>query len=286
MSQRNQEDFIFDPPLISTKTVESVKRAQQNPTALSLGLPALNEFIMAQKSKVIGILGDTSQGKTSLMRKIASEMAKQVDVKNNEIGLYITWEDNIEDFGLVDFAEISLVPIASMYNGTITEAEFNRMLKASAVRAESPLWLAGHSETSGTRPMLTMTDIWAICENLTVKQGRKIRFIMFDYIQRINREDMRKEGETRMQYSAVMDSIKNIALSYQVCVFVGSQVRRDQVEKGKWRQPQAHWAMETSNFEHSCDGMLSVWMPSKSNLAIVCKKKKALMARRYSLQKN
>jgi hypothetical protein len=37
------------------------------------------------------------------------------------------------------------------------------------------------------------------------------------------------------------------------------------VEKaGKDRQPQTHWAMETSNFEHSCDGMLSVWMPYMS----------------------
>ena len=67
-----------------------------------------------------------------------------------------------------------------------------------------------------------------------------------------------------MQFVKIMDMVKNLALSYGVCVFIGSQVRRDMVEKNKERQPQTHWAMETSNFEHSCDGMLSVWMPYMS----------------------
>jgi hypothetical protein len=87
---------------------------------------------------------------------------------------------------------------------------------------------------------------------------------MLDYLQRINRSDI-KERDTRMQFVGIMDKIKNLALSYRTCVFIGSQVRRDQVEKGtKDRQPQTHWAMETSNFEHSCDGILSVWMPYMS----------------------
>jgi replicative DNA helicase len=136
-------------------------------------------------------------------------------------------------------------------------------MKASAERAGTPLWLAGHSETSATRPMLTMTDIFAVCDNLTNVQGKKIKFIMADYLQRINRDDT-KERDTRMQFVKIVDGLKNLALSYQACVFIGSQVRRDQVEKARWRQPQSHWATETSNFEHSCDGMISLWMPYKS----------------------
>jgi replicative DNA helicase len=255
---------IYDPSLVSKLTVESIENEKKNPVYLDIGIKQFgNEFVMARKSKVIGILGDTSQGKTSLMRHMAQEMAKQIDAAKGEIGLFVTWEDNIEDFGMVDFANISLIPVRSLYNGEVNENQFSRLMNAAAKRAATPLWLAGHSETSLTRPMLTMTDIFSICENLIVKQGKKIRFIMLDYLQRINREDT-GERDTRMQFVKIMDQVKNLALTYGACVFIGSQVRRDQVEKSKDRQPQTHWAMETSNFEHSCDGMLSVWMPYMS----------------------
>ncbi len=261
--KKNIDDVIFDPPLISTRTVESIQAEQKNPEYLSLGIPELDKFVMARKSKVIGILADTSQCKTSLARYMAGLMVNQIDGDNNEVGLFVTWEDNIEDFGMVDIANISKIPVTSLYNGQVTDAEFKRMMQASAERAGTPLWLAGHSETSTTRPMLTMTDVFEICENITKKQGKRIRYIFLDYLQRISREDT-NERDTRMQFVKIMDMVKNLALTYRSCVFIGSQVRRDQVEKGKWRQPQRHWAMETSNFEHSCDGMISLWMPSKS----------------------
>lgn len=259
------DDLIFDPPSISTATVKSIEASKNDPTSLSLGIPALNEFVMARKSKVIGLLGDTSHGKTSLMTIMAREMAKQIDANNGEIGVYITWEDNIEDFGLSDLANFSKIPLASLYHGDVKEVQLNQLIKASAERAKTPLWLVGHSETSGARARMTMTDVWAVLDNLQNVQKRKVRFLMLDYLQRINRTDMRGEGEARLQYSGIMDSIKDLTLAYQPATFTGSQVSRSKVENQKWRQPQIHWAMETSNFEHTCDGALSVWLPYKSN---------------------
>lgn len=263
--QKDIDAVIYDPPLISTKTIQSIEAERANPGYLDIGVKQFGaDFVMARKSKVVGLLGDTSQGKTSLMIHMAREMSAQLNNSKNEIGLFVTWEDNIEDFGMVDIANISKIPVKSLYNGQVKDGEFNRMLKAAAARAGTPLWLAGHSETSESRPMLTMTDIFAVCENLIHKQGKILKFIMLDYLQRINRTDQ-KERDTRMQFVGIMDMVKNLALSYQSSVFIGSQVRRDMVEKaGKDRQPQTHWAMETSNFEHSCDGMISVWMPYMS----------------------
>jgi len=262
---RDIDGLIFDPPQISNATVRSVENSQNDPTSLDLGIPELNEFVMARKDKVIGVLGDTSHGKTSLMTAIARNMATQINADAGEIGVYITWEDNIEDFGLSDLANFSKIPIASLYHGDIKGNRFERMMKASVERAKTPLWLVGHSEASGARPRMTMADVWEVCDNLVNKQKRKIRFIMCDYLQRINRQDMRGEGETRMQYSGVMDSLKDLALAYHPALFIGSQVSRSKVESTKWRQPQIHWAMETSNFEHTCDGAISTWLPYKSN---------------------
>lgn len=265
MTQKNIDKVIYEPGLVSKLTRESIEAERKNPEWLDIGIePFGNDFVMARKSKVVGILGDTSQGKTSLMRYMAGKMAKQIDNEKNEVGLFVTWEDNVEDFGMVDFAEISKIPVKSLYNGQVSEGQFSRLVEASSVRAKTPLWLVGHSEKSPERPMLTMTDIFAVCDNIQNKQGKKIRFIFLDYLQRINREDT-KERDARMQFVKIMDMVKNLALSYPSSVFIGSQVRREQVERaGRDRQPQTHWAMETSNFEHSCDGMLSVWMPFMS----------------------
>lgn len=259
----NIDNILFDPPLISTRTIESINAERKNPAYLSLGIPVLNEFVMCRPTKVIGLLADTSQCKTTFKKEVAANFTEQINGNDGEVGIYFTWEDNIEDFGMKDIAKYSKVPVTSLYSGNVTDAEFNRMMKASAERATVPLWIAGHSEKSETRPMLTMTDVFAVCDNLVSRQGRKIKFIMLDYLQRINRADT-QERDTRMQFVKIMDTIKNLALSYSTCVFISSQVRRDMVEKHKWRQPQSHWAMETSNFEHSCDGMMSLWYPYKS----------------------
>jgi len=258
------DKFVFSPPQISTAVTNSIEDARTDPTMLSLGLPALNEFVMARKDKVIGLLGDTSQGKTSLMSEIARNMSTQIDAEHGEIGIYVTWEDNMEDFGMGDIANFSKIPLVSLYNGQVKEHEFKKLMQAATERATTPLWIIGHSETSGMRPQLTMTDVCEAVEWIVAKQGRKVRFMCGDYLQRINRRDT-NERDTRMQFSAIMDAWKNLALAYHPSVFVGSQVSRDKVEKHKWRQPQIHWAMETSNFEHTCDAALSVWMPSKSN---------------------
>ena len=164
---------------------------------------------------------------------------------------------------MVDFANITKIPVRSLYNGDVTEKELNDVLAASAKRAATPLWLAGHSEMDAERPMLTMSDVFGICKNIQNVQGKRIRFIMLDYLQRINRDDT-NERDTRMQFVKIMDMVKNLALTFRTCVFIGTQIRRDMAEKNKDRQPLTHWAMETSNFEHSCDGMLSIWMPYMS----------------------
>jgi hypothetical protein len=123
----------------------------------------------------------------------------------------------------------------------------------------------GQSEKiTKTQPRLTMTDVFAAVDFITNVQKRNVKMVLLDYLQRISRDDMRNEKDTRMQYSGVMDKVKDLALSYHPATWIGSQVTRSKVEAVKWRQPQIHWAMETANFEHTCDGAMSLWLVHKS----------------------
>jgi hypothetical protein len=62
---------------------------------------------------------------------------------------------------------------------------------------------------------------------------------------------------------AIMDKVKDLALGFNTDVIIGSQVGRD-VKERKWKQPQDNDAQETSNFEQTADGIISLWIPKKT----------------------
>lgn len=257
---------LFDPPRISVKTERSIRRTKESGIkSFDIGIPGMERYVMARANKINGIVADTSQGKTTVSNIIARAMSEQLDVSNDEIGLFVTWEDTIEDFGLSDFANISKIPIASLYHGDVKEYEMKRMIKAATERAATPLWILGQSEESTKlMPQFTMTDVSHAVDYLINSQKKKVKFVMLDYLQSIDRTDVRHEPDGRLQFASVMNKIKEFTMSFHPCTWVGSQVSRSKVERVKWRQPQIHWAMETANFEHRCDGAISLWLPWKS----------------------
>lgn len=255
------ENFVFDPSLTSTLTVSSITEAREHPDCLSTGIPQLDDhFVMMRPRRVNGILAYTSHGKTSAMCILARNFIPQI--ADNEVIVFATWEDSIEDLTLSHLANTSRVPVQSLFSGNLSSGEWESMMKAATQRAQTPLWLIGHSEQKETRrPRLTMTDITAAMEYIVDKRKKKVRAVFLDYLQRINRDD--KRGEMRGQYMAIMDSVKDLALNFNTCVVIGSQVGRE-VRARKWKQPQDDDAQETSNFEQTCDGMISLWIPKKT----------------------
>lgn len=260
------EYSLFDPPQISVKTSKSIDRTRENGIkSYDIGIPGMSSYVMARDNKINGIVADTSQGKTTVSNIIARALASQIDSANDEIGLFVTWEDTVEDFGVGDFANLSKIPLASLYHGDVTESQLKKLLRASVERAQSPLWIMGQSEDStNLQPQFTMTDVCHAVDYLINTQKKKVKFVMLDYLQSIDRADVRHEPDGRLQFAGVMNKIKEFTMSFHPCVWVGSQVSRAKVEKVKWRQPQIHWAMETANFEHRCDGAISLWLPWKS----------------------
>ena len=257
----NIDQTYFDPPQISTMAVNAIKR-ERGKEILSLGIPQLDDhFVMAKPSKFIGVLADTSHGKSAFLTFLARQMTKQLT--GDEVGIYATWEDAVEKFGVNDLGAISGVPVSSVYNGTLTENELDRMIEASTKRAKMPLWMVGHSDAVRTfNPRLTMTDFMLVMQNILEKQKRNVKFIMVDYLQLISLADSH-ERETRRKYNDVIAALRDLALGYNLTVFVATQVKRDVADR-RWNMPQIHDAMETSGFEHACDGAIGLWYVKKN----------------------
>jgi replicative DNA helicase len=257
------ENIVFDPSLVSTLTVGSIKASQDNSDYLMTGIPQLDDhYVMFRPRRVNGVLAYTSHGKTSLMNILARNFAPQVRADENEVIVYVSWEDSIEDMTLSYLANVSRINVQSLFSGNLTPNQWDSMMKAATARAQTPLWLIGHSEQKeARRPRLTMTDVWQAMEYIVDKRKKKVRAVFLDYLQRINREDMR--GEMRAQYMGIMDKVKDLALDFNTCVTIGTQVGRD-IKDRKWKQPQDNDAQETSNYEQTCDGMISLWIPKKT----------------------
>lgn len=255
------ETIVFDPSLVSTLTVGSIRAAKENPDCLMTGIPQLDDhYVMMRPRRVNGLLAYTSHGKTSLMNIMARNFIPQIG--EDEVVVHVTWEDSVEDMTLSYLANVSRIPIHSLFHGNLSMGEWDSMMRAATQRASTPLWLVGHSEQKeARRPRLTMTDITAAMEYIVDKRKKKVRAVFLDYLQRINRDD--RKGEMRGQYMSIMDSVKDLALDFNTCVVIGSQVGRDLKER-KWKQPQDNDAQETSNFEQTCDGMISLWIPKKT----------------------
>jgi replicative DNA helicase len=270
------DDNVFDPPQVATLAIQKEKEISdkgKDGGRLYTGLPLVtmngqpirfdDYFVMWRRSRVVGILADTSNYKTGFMTFVAREASKHLDAAAGEVGLYCTWEDPVEDFALADIANISNISLASVYNGSITPDERNEILKGSIKRATFPLWLVGHSEyKNARRPRLTMGDIAQALEYIVDVQKRTVKFVMLDYLQRISRDDINTRGDTRAGFVEIMDRVKDMALAFNCGVMIGSQVKRE-VQERKHRQPLVHDAQETSNFEHTCDGIISMQMPAK-----------------------
>lgn len=254
--------IVFDPSLISTLAVGSVRTAKNNPDYLLTGIPQMDDhYVMLRPPRVTGVLADTSHGKTSIMNILARNAIPQL--KENEVAVWATWEDSIEDFGLNYIANVSRIPIGSLFNGDLTVPQWNDMMQAATARAKSPLWAIGHSEThSARRPRLTMSDIWAALEYIEDRQKKHVKILFLDYLQRINRADT-GEKNTREGFVAIMDKVKDIGFAFNTIPVIGSQIGRD-IDQRKWKQPQVHDAQETSNFEQTCDGIISLWLPKRT----------------------
>lgn len=253
---------IFSPPEISTLAIEQVKREQQGSESLQFGIPWLDEhFVMNRPGKFIGLLADTSHGKSTFLSCVAKNMTGQL--KENEIGVFITWEDSVESYGINSLASHSGIPISSVYNGEATEQDLNKMIKSSVRLAQTPLYIVGHSEADKTaRPRLTITDVQLALENLINVQEKEIRFVVYDYLQQISTTDS-EQYDTRMKYSDIVSKIKDLALGYSHTAFVASQIGRKMVGK-KWKMPTAHSAMETAAYEFTSDAILALWFVHRS----------------------
>ena len=256
------ENVVFSPQQASVLAVQSVEfRRDIKNAGLKTGIADLDHDLLPMRGgELISIIAFTSNYKTGTMSFIAKSACEQIDAEAGEIVIYLSWEQSVEEQTLLDISFTSMIEASRLYRGDLTDAQWQIMLKASVERATKPLWLIGHSESSGSRrPRLSMTDVGNALAYVVDIQKRKPKLIVLDYLQRINRDDC-KSTDIRVAHMEIVDRAKDMALAFGCPVILGTQAGRQILER-TWKIPTLADSLESSNLEQSSDKIIGIWYP-------------------------
>lgn len=258
------EDRVFAPQDVSTRAYRVVEaRSKETNPGIKTGIPSLDQYLNPHRpGELRVILGYTSNYKSGLMNYIARNAARRLmnDESEGRAIITVTWEQSIEEQGIVDISQLARLDVTKLMRGELSESDWSNLRKATVERGGIPWWLVGHSsETQARRPRLGLNDLAKAIEYILDVQKITPELIVLDYLQRIRREN---NDEARLQFMEMVDRCKDMALAYHVPVMLGSQAKRA-VKERAWRLPQSDDGQETSNLEQSADSLLSVWMPKQ-----------------------
>lgn len=259
------KDAVFTSQQVSKLTVQEIERRRANKNdGIFIKIPLLEEDLLPLRpGELTAVLGRPSNYKSGVMAIIARDATEQIKDNEDDVILYVTWEQSIEEHGLIELANASRIDASKMARGDLTDAEWAAMMKAAVRRGTTPLWLIGHSSQAGKRrPRLSMTDLASALAYIVDEAEKRPRLIVLDYLQRIRPDSGNTQREKMME---IVDRAKDLALSFSVPVVLGTQAGR-QVDERAWKLPQMADSQETSNLEQSADKMLAVWMPKTSEL--------------------
>jgi len=259
------KESVFTAQQVSKLTVQEIERRRDNPhDGIRSDIPLLDDDLLPLRSgELVCVLGRPSNYKSGLMQIIARNATEQIRKNENEIVIYVTWEQSIEEHGLIELAAASRIDASKMARGELSELEWQSMMKAAVRRGVTPLWLIGHSSQAGKRrPRISMTDLGDALAYIVDVMGKRPRLICLDYLQRIRPDS---GGSQREKMMGIVDRAKDMALAFSVPVLLGTQAGR-QVDERSWKLPQMADGQETSNLEQSADKMLAVWMPKTSEM--------------------
>lgn len=261
------DKLVFSPQQIGSQSIALLtERKDARQPGVETGIGTLdNWFLPMRPGEMIGVLGFTSNGKSSLMSWIARQHAAKIRKRQDGskgIVLSVTWEQSVEEQGVVDIAQIAGINVSSLMRGD-GSIDWNEVTRASVRRSQIPWWWIGHSVLDNSkRPRMDMETLREVIDRLVDREGLVIELLVLDYLQRIpGRKAIR---ERRERFVDIVDDVKDLALSVGAPVMLGSQAGR-QVKDRAWQMPLIDDAQETSNFEQSCDKMLACFYPKTSN---------------------
>jgi replicative DNA helicase len=266
------KSIVFDPLTASNLAVNMVNSLRnEQGIGIKSGLADLDkEMLPFRPGELITVMGYTSHYKSGFMNWLSKQALKAIPDESNEIVVRVTWEQSVEEDTLSWLAGKADLSVTKLARGMVDEAEWKRLDKAGNMRAATPMWIMGHSQTESTqlrkaRPRMTMRDVALAIEYIlhdATPNQLKLKMVVLDYLQRM-RPDPQDGNTKREQMMEAVNQSKDLAIAYGAPVVLGVQTGRDILDRVD-KMPRLDDGQETSNIEQSSDKMFGLWYPIKT----------------------
>jgi replicative DNA helicase len=219
-------------------------RPQELPYVLS-SFAGLDEFLGGfQRSDLVIIAGRPSMGKTSLALNIVRNAA----VEHRACVALFSLEMARDSLVLRLLSSESGVNSRRVRFGQHTEDEEKRVMEATGVLSESPIYL-------DDTPMLRMAEMRSKALRLNYEHG--IDLVIIDYLQLMQGEGVRNENRVQ-EISYISRSLKALARELNAPVLAVSQLSRA-VEWRASHEPQLSDLRESGSIEQDADVVLFIY---------------------------
>jgi len=246
-----------------TQAVEMANQARMRGDKLS-GLPTglidLDNMMGGlQPSDLIVLAGRPSMGKTALATNIAINVAsakrlsrKQTDpdapVEPAVVGFF-SLEMSAEQLAARILSEQAEIPSNKIRRGQIDEEEMKRLIQASQVLSQAPLYI---DQTGG----LSIAQLCSRARKL--KRQRGLDLLIVDYIQLLSGSASRAAAGRVQEVTEITTGLKALAKELEVPLIALSQLSR-QVEAREDKRPQLSDLRESGSIEQDADVVLFVF---------------------------
>ena len=269
------QSLVFPPQEAVDLAMGLLSRNQEEAlSGVSFGIDRLDELMNPLRpGELISVYGLPGHHKTGIMNHLSKKALDAIVTDSGELVVRATWEQSVEEDTLHWIAGDSGIAITQLVRGNLGEPEWFEIQASARRRAESPLWIIGHSQLRSAgnrtaRPRMTMSDVAYALEyicNSTEGHPRTIKLVVLDYLQRI-RPDPQDGTDRREQVMEIVNRAKDCALSFGCTVLLGVQAKREVADRD-FKIPRQSDAQESSNVEQTSDKIISLWYPWKTEKA-------------------
>lgn len=254
--------YLYMPQEVGTITSGEVdrRRKPENQAGVKFPLDKVASYLNPLEAGDLTIICGLASNAKSLVARWWLRKAVETNTNPDKLGVFVSYEQYLEQQGMIDLAELCGISTTAMYRGEISDDEMKRIKQASIKRGQIASGFVGHSTTRKMgkgRVLPTIDQVDDALMRLVNEQGKWPLVIVIDYLQRI---PIGRGDSPTLEYSANVDACKDLGLKFNCPVILLVQAR-EEVRQRKWKLPRMGDGQWTSNSHQSADNFIGVWMP-------------------------
>lgn len=268
---------VYTPAEVATFGVQAVQAAQASAArSLGVNIPLLEDyFAPVRPGQVAGIVGQTSHGKSLLLRYIENRAAKQLlqEGRTGEVIAHVSLEESVEEQAFGEFGRVSSEDAGELPYGRVKN--WDALVSAGFDVAGLPIFRIGDSlGRSDYIPQLYLSNIIEALQ--FIQRAHNVRFAMIsvDYLQALPPDPTIRgldyESQRRLQVRMDAYRLRELASKFSCPVWVACQAKQhlgvlDQTSnKASILIPGMYDINESADVPQRFDRLLGVWLPARS----------------------